>query len=1523
MYSSKRQGYERPNSQIESVMAKDVPHAGLLMLKADGSNQVAWTTALDNHIEATFGTYGTSFTRGVLLVRPQPDIDRIRAEFAGLTAANIQKLLVEEVSQFKKDTRKDGEHKNSIYALIRQVTSEDGMSRVENLAGYAAVALARDPVALVALVKSEHSLRTNNMSEREAKHVAEKRYWRLRQGPKQPDSEFADEFKMCVANMVTLGCTSTPTPAEQAMNFLTCLQPKVHAEFMRDAINRERSTPGAIPNTVAAVMDAARMFIPTPSRSTSSADGRQTMVYAGLTAAQKKKPCANCGELGHWARDCTLPDSRKAEGKKDKETAVAKKNAGKQVFQACAENDDDELSSDDGDESVDILGHGFVSQVYTSRVPKSRRADKFTIDSFADESFVMCEKHLDGGVDESTSVKGIHGVETLKRRGTLPGIGPCIVSPSGGVNGISLSQLEERYRVEYEQNVCFRVFVDDQLTLVFEKTAGSCAYSCVITSAVFDKLREGKPRFNYTMVATVAEREAQHTKREVARAQEARKMRRRLFYPSDGALVRTLHKGVMTNCDVTGRDVSVSVNIYGKDIPSIKGKTKDKGAVEDRIMYVPVMDRKEQRAYMDVFHWRGESFILFIVKPLRLLMLEHLTKAKMPQMCAAVETLCKRTESRGFQISEIVVDPAKELASMVGKVSRNITVVGSRTHVADAEVEIRTVKERMRCTEAGLPYKVCKRVIKWLAYGVVQAYNVVLRAGQEVSARELFTGIKTDYRRDFRAEFGEYVQAHVVPSGIEKSGNTHRAVGAVALCPTGNYKGTHWFLSLRTGRVLMADRWDALPMPDLVIEVMNQLHDRDDRRGKSLSHDTRGEEAEEQQSQQGMQQGEEVVVPTARDVVEAIDEAPLGVPDSDTTDMPEAISQVQDMADDMDHTDSGEEGPMFSSSDHTELEEENTGVQHDNSSVQRDSSSVQHDSNSMQDSNNTQHNSRRSARIATGDHFAEHAVHIFRVSIRKKYDRVTAGRVVNILRLTVKKALAKDHDATVASIIKEFRQLLDKGVWTVLRKGGLTYAQLKNSIRSSMFLKEKYDAAGVFEKLKARLVAGGNEQDKTLYDQLSCPTVTQEAIMMVLNIAARERRKVRTIDITGAYLECDMTGEVEVIMKLDPLLTRILHEVDKSVKGTEDEKGVTYVKLNKALYGTIQAAVLWYNKLKGVLMADGFAPNPYDACLFNKVVNGVQITVAFHVDDLLVTCVCEKLMDSLEAHLNGNFANITVCSGSRHSYLAMNIVLGDSGIEVDMTAYIAKCTKGKIFRRAATSPARDDLFEEPEDSEKLSVEDKVEFHSEVAKLLYVTKRTRVESLCAVSHLSSRVNSPALDDQKKLDRVMNYLDHTKERKVTMKWGGSVTMEAYIDASFGGHVDCRSRSGIMLMMSGSCVGAWSAKQKLNTKSSTEAEIVGLSDGLSHVIWARELLSAQGYVLPPTEVHQDNQGVLSIMSGGRSPKHRTKHLDIRHFFVRDRVATGDVVLRYCPTREMVADMLTKAVNGELFQYLVSMLQ
>ena len=171
-------------------------------------------------------------------------------------------------------------------------------------------------------------------------------------------------------------------------------------------------------------------------------------------------------------------------------------------------------------------------------------------------------------------------------------------------------------------------------------------------------------------------------------------------------------------------------------------------------------------------------------------------------------------------------------------------------------------------------------------------------------------------------------------------------------------------------------------------------------------------------------------------------------------------------------------------------------------------------------------------------------------------------------RISVKKALKKNEKISKKSILKELKQMVDKEVWEVISKSRLTKDQLKKVIRSSMFLTEKFTAEGEFDKLKARLVAGGDGQDKTLYNNLSSPTVSQETIMMVLAIAAIEKRKVATIDITGAYLECDMGKEDEVIMTIDPFLAKLLAQIPyTTVEQNMDEKGVVYVKLKKALYG--------------------------------------------------------------------------------------------------------------------------------------------------------------------------------------------------------------------------------------------------------------------------------------------------------------------------------------------------------------------
>ena len=241
-------------------------------------------------------------------------------------------------------------------------------------------------------------------------------------------------------------------------------------------------------------------------------------------------------------------------------------------------------------------------------------------------------------------------------------------------------------------------------------------------------------------------------------------------------------------------------------------------------------------------------------------------------------------------------------------------------------------------------------------------------------------------------------------------------------------------------------------------------------------------------------------------------------------------------------------------------------------------------------------------------------------------------------------------------------------------------------------------------------------------------------------------------------------------------------------------------------------------------------------------------------------------------------------------------------------------------------PANGDLFDIDANSPLLSNSDKEIFHTKVAQLLYLAKRARLDLLTAVSHLAGRVSCPNEDERKKLDRVLSYLVNTMDRRMIFnKKGQQYTFNCYIDASYGGEDDAKSRSGVIVKVCGVAILGWSSKQKLTVKSACEAEIVALSDGLSHVIWMRHLLKEQyndSRILEPTVVFQDNKGVIALMKSDSSPQHRTKHLKIRHFWAREQAQLKEIIIEYIPTADMLADLMTKPVTGSLFSSLVDMI-
>jgi tagatose-1,6-bisphosphate aldolase non-catalytic subunit AgaZ/GatZ len=150
----------------------------------------------------------------------------------------------------------------------------------------------------------------------------------------------------------------------------------------------------------------------------------------------------------------------------------------------------------------------------------------------------------------------------------------------------------------------------------------------------------------------------------------------------------------------------------------------------------------------------------------------------------------------------------------------------------------------------------------------------------------------------------------------------------------------------------------------------------------------------------------------------------------------------------------------------------------------------------------------------------------------------------------------------------------------------------------------------------------------------------------------------------------------------------------------------------------------------------------------------------------------------------------------------------------------------------------------------------------------------------------------------------------------------TIEAYIDAAYGVHTAGKSHSAMFLTVGGGPILVKSSKQKLVTKSSTEAELVALSDLSSLVIWIREFLLGQGEDVGAATVFQDNMSTIALIDRGSSNSDRTRHVNVRYYWLKDRVNSKEIKILHKDTNHMTADILTKALQGDKFIQLRSQL-
>jgi hypothetical protein len=418
----------------------------------------------------------------------------------------------------------------------------------------------------------------------------------------------------------------------------------------------------------------------------------------------------------------------------------------------------------------------------------------------------------------------------------------------------------------------------------------------------------------------------------------------------------------------------------------------------------------------------------------------------------------------------------------------------------------------------------------------------------------------------------------------------------------------------------------------------------------------------------------------------------------------------------------------------------------------------------------------------------------------------------------------------------EMKQLKDQKCFIPIDKTILNATERKRAIESLNFLTEKKDGT-----IKARHCANGStERSYITREEASSPTVSTDSTTMTAVIDAEEEREVATCDIPNAFIQIDVEEKDKdgnrTIMKIRGVLVDILCQLDNSYKEyvvTKNGQQVLYVHVLKAIYGMLLSSLLFYKKLATDLMSYGFVLNPYDPCVANKFVDRKQITVSWHVDDLKVIHEDKSTIDDFIEWVKltyGSIGTVKVCRGSVHDYLGMTLDYRVKGqVSIDMTGYVEKMIDGFPQQLDGESmiPWNDSLFKVNEEAIKLDRHQAENFHTVVAQGLFLCNRGRPDIAPAIAFLSTRVRCPDEEDWQKLVRLMKFLKATRKDVLTLKASSDKCIKWYADASFAVHPDFKSHTGATMTMGQGAVMSMSRKQKLNARSSTEAELIAADE------------------------------------------------------------------------------------------------
>ena len=499
---------------------------------------------------------------------------------------------------------------------------------------------------------------------------------------------------------------------------------------------------------------------------------------------------------------------------------------------------------------------------------------------------------------------------------------------------------------------------------------------------------------------------------------------------------------------------------------------------------------------------------------------------------------------------------------------------------------------------------------------------------------------------------------------------------------------------------------------------------------------------------------------------------------------------------------------------------------------------------------------------------------------------------------TCYKEAAKDP-RWVAAMTKELQALAKNHTWDVV-----SLPTGKKPIACKWVYKTKLNADGTLERLKARLVAIGYTQKYGIdYSETFSPVVKMSTVRCILAIAASKGWSLYQLDVNNAFLHGDL--HEEVYMKLPPGQPHLPDQV---------------CKLRKSLYGLKQASRQWFSKLAHEFTHQGFFQSRNDYSLFIRKKTSGVIIAAVYVDDIVLTGTDQLGIHNLKHRLHHVFSIKDL--GLLHYFLGFEVGYTPEGISLIQHKFTKEIlTEANITTtKRTTTPLPLHL--------KLSAIEGPLFHnptlyrSLVGKLNFLTN-TRPDLAYSVQTLSQFLQAPKISHFSALQHVLHYVHNTSSQGILLKASDKLLLQAFSDSDWGACIDTRrSITGYILLLGNSPISWKSKKQSTISRSSAEAEYRAMSSAAAEVTWIVRLLEELGVdKLKPVTLHCDNQSALFI---AKNPvfHERTKHIELDCHFTREKVLEGLLQLTYLPTRNQLADVLTKALPSAQFHTLLTKL-